>query len=44
MAEYVKQCQYVDNEGSIVYYRNGDGKVTSTEEGAKKLYPDSERA
>lgn len=44
MAEYVKKCQYVDNEGSIVYYRNGEGKVTSTEEGAKKLYSDSERA
>lgn len=44
MIEYVKDCQYVDDEGTILYYKNKDGKVTSSEEGAKIRYPESERA
>lgn len=43
MIEYVRDCQYVKDEGSIVYYQNKDGKVTSSEEGAKRLYSESER-
>jgi len=44
MSKFVKECKYVKNEGSIVYYQNAEGKVTSSEEGAKKLYNEEERA
>ncbi|KAJ1482714.1 hypothetical protein T484DRAFT_1803020 [Baffinella frigidus] len=44
MIEGVKTCAYVKDEGSVVYYQDAAGKVSSIEQGAKKLYTPQEFA
>jgi len=44
MLEGVEKCQFVKDEGSVVYYQDKAGKVSSVEAGARKLYTADEFA